>query len=83
MMMIAEEVVVNAVVHQVDHGKRIDWYLEEEGLCFLFRSRSSSHEDRRSSRKHHRRSRSHSRSKKESKRKRRSPSSRSPAAEKK
>jgi len=47
------------------------------------RSRSSSHEERRSSRRHHRRSRSHSRSKKESKRKHRSPSSRSPVAEKK
>jgi len=47
------------------------------------RSRSSSHEERRSSRRHHRRSRSRSRSKKESKRKRRSPSSRSPVADKK
>lgn len=47
------------------------------------RSRSSSHEERRSSRRHRRsRSRSHSRSKKESKRKRRSSSSRSPAEKK-
>ena len=84
MMMIDENVGRNVDVQQVDHGKKRSWleWTNVRLIC-VFRSRSSSHEERRSSRRHHRRSRSHSRSKKESKRKHRSSSSRSPAAEKK
>jgi hypothetical protein len=82
MMMIDEQVDEIDVVHQVDHGKKLYLYFIRL-IDFLFRSRSSSHEERKSSRKHHRRSRSRSHSKKESKRKRRSPSSRSPVTEKK
>jgi len=30
-----EEVDVNADVHQVNHGKKIDWYCEEESRFYL------------------------------------------------
>ena len=85
-MMIDDQVDVNADVLIVDHSEkcfRASLILKLKHLFDIFRSRSPSHEERRSPKRRHRRSRSHSRSKKESKRKHHSSSSRSPAGDKK